>query len=76
MKLDDSGNRIICSLPMREGWQEKISDTSMQAKASIKREIIKLNSFPKHRDELAESFDKLNTLGFIRRYDLLTKRER
>ena len=49
MKLDYNENRI----PMRDGWQEKISDTSMQAKARIKREIIKLSSFPKQRDELA-----------------------
>ena len=76
MKLDEKENRIICSLPMKDGWQEKISDTSAQAKVRIKREVQKLSRFPKQRDELAESFDKLNTLGFIRKYNELTKKER
>ena len=35
-----------------------------------------MNNFPKQRDELAESFSKLNDLGFIREYDQLTEEER
>ena len=35
-----------------------------------------MSRFPKQRDELAESFSKLNSLGFIREYDQLTKEER
>ena len=33
VQLDDNANRIICSLPLKEGWQDKISDTSIQAKS-------------------------------------------
>ena len=60
----------------QEGWQDKISDTSMQAKSRIRREVIKLAKFPKQRDELAQSFIKLKDLGFIREYDQFTKEER
>ena len=31
VKLNDEENKIMCSLPMREGWEERISDTSAQA---------------------------------------------
>ena len=53
VKLKDKENKIICSLPLREGWKERISDTSTQAKSRIKKEIEKLSHFPKQRDELA-----------------------
>ena len=74
--LDDKENRIICSLPLKEGWQEMISNTSTQAKFRIRKEVQKLSRLPKQRDELAEAFKKLNTLGFIRKYNELTKDER
>jgi hypothetical protein len=51
VQLDDDANRIICSLPLKEGWQDKISDTSIQAKSRIRREVVKLNNFLKQRDE-------------------------
>ena len=76
MKLNDEENQIICSLPLREGWEERISDTSSQAKSRIKKEIEKLSKYPKQRDEIAKAFNTLISLGFIQRCKYLTKAER
>ena len=76
VRLNDEENQITCSLPLREGWKERISDTSTQAKSCIKKEIEKLSHFPKQRDELAKSFKTLISLGFIQRYKNLIKAER
>jgi hypothetical protein len=51
--LEDNRNRIICSLPLIDGWQEMISDTTAQANYRIKKEV-KLNNYPVQRDELVE----------------------
>jgi hypothetical protein len=67
---------IICSLPLIDGWQEMISDTTAQAKYRIKKEVVKLNNYPVQRDELVENFKKLMELGFIKKYDDLPPEER
>ena len=72
VRLNEKNVRIICTLPVPPAYETLLGSNRSTVAVRLRKELRKLEKFPKLCEQLITSFEGLVSLGYIRKMSSLS----